>query len=280
MGKQLYKDVMIFKEKRHLAALGHILNMMEENHAPENQKLSGGIKEEIDRQLEASMEKIQKELKLFKRQEDLPEPLWDFSKVRNEEVFVEDEQVLLRPIQEEHKEEFLKVKKENASLVQYKPEEEQTKYWEDLWKETKEDTYFCVEILGKESAEFLGYAAVKNTKQPLWELSIELLESQTGRGYGSRAFSLFVHKLAELTKITAFQALVEPDNLPSQRMMRQIGAQLSGVVDLYFADEEDAAEFEKEHLGQIDDQMRRLASELGIAPEKLLSRVLDYRIAV
>ena len=60
--------------------------------------------------------------------------------------------------------------------------------------------------------------------------------------------------------------------------MRKIGAKLVGIYDLAFDTEEEAKIFEEENFELITDHMRMLAKELDVAPKKLLSHVLDYRL--
>ena len=75
-----------------------------------------------------------------------------------------------------------------------------------------------------------------------------------------------------------FMALVEVDNIPSQKLMLKLGGRLIDIYDYIFHDEERAEEFEEEHLDEITDHMIELAEELMVEPRKLLSHVLDYRI--
>ena len=41
---------------------------------------------------------------------------------------------------------------------------------------------------------------------------------------------------------------------------------------------EDKRQFEEKNLNLIDDNMKELAARMGVAPRKLLSHVLDYRL--
>ena len=60
--------------------------------------------------------------------------------------------------------------------------------------------------------------------------------------------------------------------------MEHLDAKLVGIEAYFFADEEDAFEFEEQYLDEIDDHMCVIAAELSIEPRKLMSHVLDYRV--
>lgn len=62
------------------------------------------------------------------------------------------------------------------------------------------------------------------------------------------------------------------------RKEEKIGADLIGTDDAGFGNTEVAARFEKDNLDLITPHMERLAAELEIEPEELLSHVLEYRI--
>ena len=92
------------------------------------------------------------------------------------------------------------------------------------------------------------------------------------------ALPLFLQKIGEITGKHQFRSLVEVDNIISQKCMEKIGADLIGTDDAGFGGTEDAARFEKDNKDLITPHMERLAAELEIEPEELLSHVLEYRI--
>ena len=98
------------------------------------------------------------------------------------------------------------------------------------------------------------------------------------KGYGTHALRLFVDKLYEITGKDEYQVLVEIDNIISQRMLKHLDTELVGIKKYFFANEEDAIEFEEQYLDEIDDHMCSVAAELDIEPRKLISHVLDYRV--
>ena len=124
----------------------------------------------------------------------------------------------------------------------------------------------------------VGYLALKNTARDPWEAAIELDRAFCHRGYGSRAVMLFLRRVQELTGRKEFQFLVEVDNLPCQGCMEMLKARLVGINQCAFTTEEETEAFEEKHLDLITEHMRHLAKELRIAPKKLLSHVLDYRL--
>ena len=68
-------------------------------------------------------------------------------------------------------------------------------------------------------------------------------------------------------------------NIPSQKCFEKIGAELVGLCDGPFLKLPDEKKrFEDRNLNLLTDNMRELASRLGVDPRKMLSHVLDYRM--
>ena len=157
-------------------------------------------------------------------------------------------------------------------------DDKEAEYWEKLWEDTRADHEFDVSIIRKSDGIFVGYIGIKNTRNELWEIAIELLDEYTSMGYGTSAMTVFMQKVAEITDKKEFQVKVELDNTICQRMLGHHNAELIGICDYVFNDEKDAADFETENLDLIDDNMVALANKLKIEPRKLLSHVLEYRV--
>ena len=124
----------------------------------------------------------------------------------------------------------------------------------------------------------LLYIGIIDSSKNLWELVLELKKDQCHKGYGTRANILFIRKIAEITGKTQYKSVVEVDNLASQACMAKLNAELVDIENRAFKSEEEAEQFEEEHLDLINDHMIQLASELDVEPRQLLSHVLDYRI--
>ena len=67
--------------------------------------------------------------------------------------------------------------------------------------------------------------AVKDTSKELWEIAVELDKAHCGQGCGSKAITLFLKRLNEITTKNQFQFLVEVDNIPCQSCMKKAGQQ-------------------------------------------------------
>ena len=203
---------------------------------------------------------------------------WDFSKEKEKDIFSEDEIILLRGYREEDDDFIRQIKKENS----YNPEEyDNDEFWNmsSMWLRRR-NSFLC-SVINKKDNQFIGYILIKDTSRNLWEIAIELLAEHCNKGYGFRALSAFLPVVSKLTGKKQFQALVEVDNLPSQRLMEKSGARLIDLYDYAFhGDEEKAAEFEESHLDRITDRIIELANQIGVEPRKLLSNVLDYRFYV
>jgi hypothetical protein len=88
-----------------------------------------------------------------------------------------------------------------------------------------------------------------------------------------------LNEIQRITDKDAFRALVEVDNIPSQKCFEKLDAQLVGLCDSVVLKTDDEKErFEERNLDLIDGYIIALADRLGIEPRKLLSHVLDYRL--
>jgi L-amino acid N-acyltransferase YncA len=113
----------------------------------------------------------------------------------------------------------------------------------------------------------------------LWEIAIELDGKYTSQGYGPRSIQLYLNKIWRITGKNTFRALIEADNIPSQKCFEKLGAQLVGLCSSAVLLTDDEKErFEARNLDLIDAHMIGLAERLKIEPRKLLSHVLDYRL--
>ena len=228
------------------------------------------------------MERIYAKARREQRNHDLDEILAMLDSLKGEDFQVSKQKIMSRldemivGLNTPPPERFYFTIRDQYKLFPRKLPEDQliAAYWEET---RKASAFFCTVVRAADS-EKLGYIALKNTSKDPWELAIELDQAHCGRGYGPRAIQLFLQKLRALTGRVEFQFLVEVDNLPCQHCMQKIGANPIGLRNLAFDTEEEAKRFEEENLELITEHMQTLAKELDVAPEKLLSHVLDYRL--
>ena len=71
-----------------------------------------------------------------------------------------------------------------------------TDYWSPEIKKTS--AFYCV-IEVEDDSQKIGYIAVKDTSKELWEIAIELDKAHCGQGCGSKAITLFLKRLNEIT---------------------------------------------------------------------------------
>ena len=138
--------------------------------------------------------------------------------------------------------------------------------------------FYCIIEDSKKTLP-LGYLGIKDTSTDLWEIAIELDEKYTRQGFGPQSIRLYLNEVQRITGRSAFKAVVEVDNLPSQKCFEKLGATLVGLCDSVVLKTDDEKErFEKRNLDLIDAHMIELAEQLGVEPKKLLSHVLEYRL--
>lgn len=200
---------------------------------------------------------------------------WDFSREKTQYTFAEDSMVRLCPFSSGDERFYFLIREQYRIFEKNFPEEQLIAGY---WAETQKDSAFYCVIERMSDCTKLGYIALKNTAKDLWEIAIELGSVHCRQGYGVRAITLFLSKVKEITGKNQFQFLVEVDNIPCQNCMKKIKAKLVGVHNLAFDTEKEAEAFEERNLELITEHMKALAEELDVAPRKLLSHVLDYRL--
>lgn len=258
-----------------IAFLEEILRLLEEM-----EQMNGEEKEihhsQIMKMLDAKCEEL--ESKIEKLEKGFNGRYWDFSKEKAMDVFVEDDEILLRSCRDFEMQKYIQVKRENTDTPDYYDSESTV---DSIWKTFNAEKSFCCSIIRKRDNEFIGYISIKDTRSNLWEIAIELLREHCHKGYGSRAVTLFLTTVSKVTNKMQFQALVETDNIPSQLLMEKLGARLIDIYDYTFQGDEEAADaFEEKYMSEITERMVILAAQIGVEPRKLLSHVLDYRLFV
>ncbi len=204
---------------------------------------------------------------------------WNFEEEKLNNIFAFDDTLLLTPLDEEYYDLYIKTRAEYAynSKFYLNPKNRTI-----VTSELRQEESLFMAVLKKKDSSYIGYVGLKDTTKDIWEFCIELLPKYCNLGHGYNAIKLFLKKISEITKNDnqQFMALVENDNIPSQKLMSKLNAILVGVYDFIFHDVERARKFEEDHLDEITDHMIELAGELNIEPRKLLSHALDYRIFV
>lgn len=259
----MFNQAMKEKTKAELEELLRIIDEVKEN---------GGSLEDLKEHLEEHFPVAREKLQRYKHGEG-----WDFDREKGEAIFAENDYVRLIPLTDGDKEFFLKVRRQwdvfIESIIDKQTEKDVT------WESTRhKNCFYC--IAEDKSGVKLGYIALKDTTRNLWEVALELEREHCYHGYGEIITQLFLRKIREITGKTQFQALVEIENIASQRCLKKMSAKFVDTYRFDFLSEEDAEKFESENMEKITPQMIALAEELDVEPRELLSHVLDYRIIV
>jgi len=208
------------------------------------------------------------------------QPPWDFTSEKELPVFAGNKRITLRPIRIGDADFYVSIRAQNSlmyrNLIRMGRVDNESILKDDTFKP---EVFYC--IIEDETENIpVGYIAIKDTRDDIWEIAIELDGQFTHKGFGSESIRLFLNKLCRITHKAEYQALVEVDNLPSQRCFEKIGAKLIGLHDgVFLKTEEEKARFEENNLNLINDDMKVLAVRMGTEPRKLLSHVLEYRLS-
>lgn len=205
--------------------------------------------------------------------------LWDFSREKEQPIFVSDSVVTLRPVNAGDVDFYIAVRTQYSMIYRViigtKRHSSESLFLTDL---CQPESFYC--IIEDATRTPIGYLGIKGTGEEVWELAIELDGKHTHQGYGSHSIRLFLNEISQITGRTVFRATVEADNVPSQRCFERLGAELVGLCHgEILRTPEEKARFEENNLNLIDDNIRALAERLAVEPRKLLSHLLEYRIA-
>lgn len=132
-------------------------------------------------------------------------------------------------------------------------------------------------IYEKKTGCFIGYVAVEDLRETVWEIAIELHAQYRNMGFGYSAVTLLLDAFCSLTGEHTYMSRVDPGNYASQALMRKIGA-VPDRVDEYMLHGEALREFKKRETAFIDDLWLRTANEFQVDPVDLLGQILVYRI--
>lgn len=202
---------------------------------------------------------------------------WDFSHEKSQAVFANDDCLVIRPITLEDEDFYHRVRVQYSLMYEsaYRTAKEKK---ESLFlsEVSPPEVFYCI---AEENGTPIGYVGIKDTSAALWEIAIELDAKYTHRGLGPQSIRLYLNEIQRVTGKGEFRAVVEVDNLPSQKCFEKLGAKLVGLCDsVVLKTDEEKKRFEDRNLNLIDAHMIGLAERLGVEPRKLLSHVLDYRL--
>lgn len=204
--------------------------------------------------------------------------IWDFSLEKAQPVFVRDDTVIIRPVNENDAEFYVSIRMQYSMIyrvmIGMEMHRSENLFLLDLCQ--PESFYGIIE---NPEQMPIGYIGIKDTSTDIWELAIELDKHYTQCGLGPRSIKLFLNEISRITGKATFAARVEADNIPSQKCFERIGAGLMGLSDgPLLKTPEEKEQFEVENLNLIDDSIRDIANRLAVEPRKLLSHVLEYHV--
>lgn len=204
---------------------------------------------------------------------------WDFSKEKSQSVFVCGDGILIRPITPEDEEFYCSVRMQYSLIYRAAHNTAKDNKKSILLNEIfAPQVFYCI-ICDSKNNQPIGYLGIKDTSAEIWEIAIELDGKYTHQGFGSKSLRLYLNEIQRRTGVGEFRAVVEVDNIPSQRCFEGLGAKLVGLCDSFVLRTEDEKKrFEERNLHLTSANMITLAERIGVEPKKLLSHFLDYRI--
>lgn len=212
-------------------------------------------------------------------QEQVKKNAWDFSHEKSQSEFTHGDEIIIRPIALEDEAFFSNVRIQYSlmyrSAYYAAKEKKQNLFFAEI---SPPEVFYCI-IEDSENNTPIGYLGIKDTSADLWEIAIELDAKYTQHGFGPQSIRLYLNEIQRITGKGEFKAVVEVDNIPSQKCFEQLGAELMGLCDsVVLKTDDEKRQFEERNLDLIDAHITQLADRLGVEPRTLLSHVLDYRL--
>lgn len=202
---------------------------------------------------------------------------YGFEKEKEMDVFSCGTEIRLCKSRSDDRPAYIRLQKENSIM----PRAYEMEGFEDmLWEDMTEEKAFYTTIRRKSDDAYMGYCGIKNTQKDELELAVEILRDFHGHGYGKQALALFMNTVRDMTGINHFKALVDGENIASQKMCEACGGVPSGIAEHLLHDKQYMEEYEQENADEVTDLMREVAAKFSVQPEKLLTHVLVYRFEV
>ena len=218
------------------------------------------------------------EIVALMRKHERKDGVWDFSRERERDVFTQDDTLILRPLTVLDGDFYADIRMQYSAY--YRAEISTGSHRKEslyVWAIFMLRQFYCV-IEKAEDRTPIGFIGIKDSTKDVWEIAIELDQHYVGQGYGPHSVRLFLNEISRITGKTDFQAKVDADNVPSQKCFQKLG-KLVGICPAGFpmTPEKEERVIRLFH-DSIDDHIRELAASLGVEPEQLLVKVLDYRM--
>lgn len=203
---------------------------------------------------------------------------WDFSHEKSQAMFVCGDRITIRPITPADADFYRNIRMQYSLIYR-------SAYYtipanrESLFRSetAAPEVFYC--IIEANDGTPIGYLGIKDTSAELWEIAIELDGKYTHQGFGPQGIRLYLNEIQRITGKSKFMAAVEADNIPSQKCFERLGAKLVGLrSSIVLKTDEEKERFEQKNLNLITAHIIELAKRLDVAPRKLLSHVLEYRL--
>ena len=107
---------------------------------------------------------------------------------------------------------------------------------------------------------------------------IEQFPQWTNRGIGYSTIHAMLDALKRRLGVTSYRVRIEPSNTASQRLFEKLGATPNGISEFLLHGAEKLEKYEEVNLSSVTEQLSAVAQRFGVAPRKLLSHVLEYRL--
>lgn len=189
---------------------------------------------------------------------------WDFSWEKAQTAFVYGEGILIRPITPGDEQFYCSVRMQYSLMYRaaYNTAKDNKKsvMLDEIFAP---QVFYCI-ICDSKNNQPVGYLGIKDTRAEIWEIAIELDGKYTHQGFGSRSLRLYLNEILRRTGVGKFRAVVEVDNIPSQRCFEGLGAKLVGLCDSFVLRTEDEKKrFEERNLHLISANMITFAERIG-----------------
>lgn len=183
--------------------------------------------------------------------------------------------ITIRLMEESDFDDYIRLQKETYFDKTMLETDRQKKY---AWDGIVDGVGCYYAVTEQESGKFLGYCAIKNRKDDIPEISIELLKEYHRKGVGYRAVRMLMKEIDRNFHKNVFYYKVEPDNYGSLLLVRKLKGKPYGLERNIFLSDKYVPQFEAAMKDNIDENLEKIAEAFQCDALKLLSNVLVFKV--
>ncbi|MCI6008988.1 MAG: GNAT family N-acetyltransferase [Anaerostipes hadrus] len=154
-------------------------------------------------------------------------------------LLIQNDKYILKVLNEEDKENYLKLYRENSIVTSASSKMSDVDYdefAEFVWEKIPEEDSLYVSVFLKADYTYLGNIFMQHMSLTTPEIGIDVLEEYHRQDIAYETIPLFAKRVQELMPVDYFVVRIYSDNEPSKKLFEKLGAELMGKEPSEFAE--------------------------------------------